>query len=56
MNELTLTELDMGSTTPRILRASKPSIDYRGKTQTLYSPRARARTGLSDQCALLCVP
>lgn len=30
MNELTLTELDMGSATPRILRASKPSIDYRG--------------------------
>ncbi|KAM9315214.1 testis-expressed protein 2-like isoform 2-T2 [Pholidichthys leucotaenia] len=30
MNELTLTELDMGSVTPRILRASKPSIDYRG--------------------------
>lgn len=31
MNELTLTELDMGSVTPRILRASKPSVDYRGK-------------------------
>uniref|UniRef100_UPI0037E79B39 testis-expressed protein 2-like isoform X2 n=1 Tax=Semicossyphus pulcher TaxID=241346 RepID=UPI0037E79B39 len=30
MNELTLTELDMGSVTPRILGASKPSIDYRG--------------------------
>uniref|UniRef100_A0A8D0CZD3 Testis expressed 2 n=1 Tax=Sander lucioperca TaxID=283035 RepID=A0A8D0CZD3_SANLU len=30
MNELTLTELDMGSATPRILGASKPSIDYRG--------------------------
>ncbi|CAF92671.1 unnamed protein product, partial [Tetraodon nigroviridis] len=30
MNELTLTELDMGSSTPRILKASKPSIDYRG--------------------------
>ncbi|XP_030589684.1 testis-expressed protein 2-like isoform X1 [Archocentrus centrarchus] len=30
MNELTLTELDMGSTTPRILRASKPCINYRG--------------------------
>lgn len=30
MNELTLTELDMGSATPRILRASKPTIDYRG--------------------------
>ncbi|KAM3624437.1 uncharacterized protein V6R79_023384 [Siganus canaliculatus] len=30
MNELTLTELDMGSSTPRILRASKPTIDYRG--------------------------
>ncbi|XP_028993239.1 testis-expressed protein 2 isoform X2 [Betta splendens] len=30
MNELTLNELDMGSVTPRILGASKPSIDYRG--------------------------
>ncbi|KAL7404026.1 hypothetical protein ABVT39_008660 [Epinephelus coioides] len=30
MNELTLTELDMGSATPRILQASKPTIDYRG--------------------------
>ncbi|XP_074487131.1 testis-expressed protein 2-like isoform X1 [Sebastes fasciatus] len=30
MNELTLRELDMGSATPRILWASKPSIDYRG--------------------------
>ncbi|XP_041788960.1 testis-expressed protein 2-like isoform X2 [Chelmon rostratus] len=30
MNELTLTELDMGSATPRILGATKPSIDYRG--------------------------
>lgn len=33
MNELTLTELDMGSATPRILGASKPSIDYRGKRE-----------------------
>ncbi|XP_060923406.1 testis-expressed protein 2-like isoform X2 [Limanda limanda] len=30
MNELTLTELDMGSATPKILWASKPSVDYRG--------------------------
>ncbi|XP_067354408.1 testis-expressed protein 2-like isoform X1 [Channa argus] len=30
MNELTLTELDMGSATPRILQASKPSVDHRG--------------------------
>ncbi|XP_067440352.1 testis-expressed protein 2-like isoform X1 [Thunnus thynnus] len=30
MNELTLTELDMGVVTPRILGASKPSIDYQG--------------------------
>lgn len=33
MNELTLTELDMGFATPRILGASKPSIDYRGKRE-----------------------
>ncbi|XP_057699703.1 testis-expressed protein 2-like isoform X1 [Corythoichthys intestinalis] len=30
MNELTLTELDMGVSTPRILRASSPFIDYKG--------------------------
>ncbi|XP_072240283.1 testis-expressed protein 2-like isoform X2 [Leuresthes tenuis] len=30
MNELTLTELDMGSATPRILGASAPYVDYRG--------------------------
>lgn len=39
MNELTLTELDMGSVTPRILRASKPSVDYRGKRKSLLTPR-----------------
>lgn len=33
MNELTLTELDMGLATPKVLRASKPSIDYRGERQ-----------------------
>lgn len=31
MNELTLTELDMGIAVPKILQAFKPSIDYRGK-------------------------
>lgn len=31
MNELTLTELDMGVATPRILGASKPSVDHRGR-------------------------
>ncbi|XP_017287976.1 testis-expressed protein 2 isoform X2 [Kryptolebias marmoratus] len=30
MNELTLTELDMGSAIPRILGASAPSMDYQG--------------------------
>ncbi|XP_014032936.1 testis-expressed protein 2 [Salmo salar] len=30
MNELTLTELDMGVATPRILGASKPSVDLQG--------------------------
>ncbi|XP_066515381.1 testis-expressed protein 2-like [Hoplias malabaricus] len=30
MNELTLTELDMGVSTPRILWASKPSVDHQG--------------------------
>lgn len=42
MNELTLTELDMGSATPRILKASKPSIDYRGK-RLLTHTRAHTR-------------
>lgn len=31
MNELTLTELDMGIAVPKILQAFKPSIDHRGK-------------------------
>lgn len=39
MNELTLTELDMGSATPRILGASKPSIDYRGKREISFKLR-----------------
>ncbi|KAM7386834.1 hypothetical protein PAMA_009456 [Pampus argenteus] len=30
MNELTLTELDMGFSIPKILRASKPSVDHQG--------------------------
>ncbi|XP_036003964.1 testis-expressed protein 2 isoform X1 [Fundulus heteroclitus] len=30
MNELTLTELDMGFSVPKILRASKPSVDHQG--------------------------
>lgn len=38
MNELTLTELDMGSATPRILGASKPSIDYQGKREITLKP------------------
>uniref|UniRef100_A0AAQ5XX91 SMP-LTD domain-containing protein n=1 Tax=Amphiprion ocellaris TaxID=80972 RepID=A0AAQ5XX91_AMPOC len=30
MNELTLTELDMGFSIPKILQASKPSVDHQG--------------------------
>uniref|UniRef100_A0ABM5FNY1 Testis-expressed protein 2 isoform X1 n=1 Tax=Pogona vitticeps TaxID=103695 RepID=A0ABM5FNY1_9SAUR len=30
MNELTLTELDMGIAVPRILQAYKPAVDYKG--------------------------
>ncbi|XP_043923991.1 testis-expressed protein 2 isoform X2 [Protopterus annectens] len=30
MNELTLTELDMGISVPKILEASKPSVNYQG--------------------------
>ncbi|XP_072224498.1 testis-expressed protein 2 isoform X2 [Leuresthes tenuis] len=30
MNELTLTELDMGFSIPKILRASKPAVDHQG--------------------------
>ncbi|KAL7860218.1 hypothetical protein AOLI_G00165670 [Acnodon oligacanthus] len=30
MNELTLTELDMGMAIPKILRSSKPSVDHQG--------------------------
>lgn len=31
MNELTLTELDMGFSIPKILRASRPSVDHQGR-------------------------
>lgn len=31
MNELTLTELDMGFSIPKILSASKPSVDHQGR-------------------------
>ena len=30
MNELTLTELDMGFAIPKILQASRPSVDHQG--------------------------
>lgn len=33
MNELTLTELDMGMAIPKIHRASEPSVDYQGKPE-----------------------
>ncbi|MGH0130181.1 UNVERIFIED_CONTAM: hypothetical protein FKN15_048959 [Acipenser sinensis] len=35
MNELTLTELDMGTSLPQILSTSKPSINHRGLWMTL---------------------
>lgn len=41
MNELTLTELDMGIAVPKILQAYKPSIDHRGKTDVSFSGSAR---------------
>ena len=44
MNELTLTELDMGSATPRILGASKPSIDYRGKREIHFTHHTHTHT------------
>lgn len=53
MNELTLTELDMGSATPRILKASKPSVDYRGKRQTLLTHRRAHTRGGSGLCVML---
>ena len=34
MNELTLTELDMGIAVPKILQAFKPAVDHRGKNIT----------------------
>lgn len=41
MNELTLTELDMGIAVPKILQAFKPSVDYRGKIHVSSSVFAR---------------
>lgn len=46
MNELTLTELDMGSATPRILGASKPSIDYQGKREIRFIINTHKHTPL----------
>lgn len=34
MNELTLTELDMGTSIPSVLSASNPTINERGKSPT----------------------
>lgn len=34
MNELTLTELDMGFSIPKILHASKPSVDHQGRKRS----------------------
>lgn len=33
MNELTLTELDMGVAVPKILQAFKPYVDHQGKSE-----------------------
>lgn len=41
MNELTLTELDMGIAVPKILQAYKPSVDHRGKIDASFSGSAR---------------
>eukprot|EP00063_Salmo_salar_P083699 XP_014058534.1 PREDICTED: testis-expressed sequence 2 protein-like [Salmo salar] len=35
MNELALTALDMGFSIPKILHASKPSVDHQGRTLSL---------------------
>lgn len=37
MNELTLTELDMGVSIPKILGASKPSMDHQGRNRSFVS-------------------
>ena len=42
MNELTLTELDMGFSIPKILDASKPSVDHQGRKGSLMSCFSRA--------------
>lgn len=37
MNELTLTELDMGFSIPKILHASAPSVDHQGRKTLHYT-------------------
>lgn len=37
MNELTLTELDMGFSIPKILHASAPSVDHQGRKRSYSS-------------------
>lgn len=50
MNELTLTELDMGFSTPKILHASKPSVDHQGRKRlfTRYGMFVTGWTGWSS--------
>lgn len=40
MNELTLTELDMGFSIPKILQASAPTVDHQGRHRNGWSARA----------------
>nr|DBA19292.1 TPA: hypothetical protein GDO54_015153 [Pyxicephalus adspersus] len=46
MNELTLTELDMGTSFPQILSTSNPSVNERGKSMM---PRARIFTDSDEE-------
>lgn len=43
MNELTLTELDMGSDIPRILRASAPYVDHQGKREKISNKHSNTQ-------------
>lgn len=58
MNELTLTELDMGFSIPKILHASAPSVDHQGRKHSYpwYVLFLTQRSGRSAKVEIYYIP